>query len=355
MAIRLGKMKINRLWMLVAMALVLGLLATWLSVTYLRNREAAITSELTERARGGQTLTVIVPTSDLPAGTVLSESVLAGRPIAVDMVYADTLLADQAELVIGKPLLTAVQRGRPLTRSQVFDDRPKEFSNMLVKGMRAITIDIDELNSISQMLKPGDFVDLHLITADTTGSSAGTQAGQQIFPFLQRVKVLATGLRTRDGLAGTPRGGIDTGAYSTVTVEATPQEAAAIALAQNTGRIRTTLRSPQDTALSTFGQVTTTQLVGGQLKAPAGRGANGGRPATPVRVEYIVGGRGGEGASAPITVNVPGLQALAAAQGGAPGAPAAGANVGSANTGPMSSQVAPTINNAVAQALGAAR
>ena len=353
MAIRLGKMKINRLWMLVAMALVLGLLATWLSVTYLRNREAAIQSEVTERSRGGQTMNVIVPTSDLPAGTVLSESVLAGRPIAVDMVYADTLMADQAELVLGKPLLTAVQRGRPLMRSQVFDDRPKEFSNMLVNGMRAITIDIDELNSISQMLKPGDFVDLHLITADTTGSSAGSQAGQQIFPFLQRVKILATGLRTRDGLAGTPRGGVDTGAFSTVTVEATPQEAAAIALAQSTGRIRTTLRSPEDKALSTFGMVTTTQLVGGPLKPPgAGGGAgSGGRPATPVRVEYIVGGRGGEGASAPITVNVPGLSALAGMQAGAAAAP--GAAAGGMNSSSARPQD-PTVN-AVANALGAAR
>ena len=42
MALRLGKFKINRLWVLVISALVIGLFATWLSITYLRNREKAI-------------------------------------------------------------------------------------------------------------------------------------------------------------------------------------------------------------------------------------------------------------------------------------------------------------------------
>ncbi len=328
MAIRLGKMKINRLWMLVAMALVLGLLATWLAVTYLRNREQAMQVELSERAKGGQTVTVIVPTSDLPKGTVLNESMVAGREIAADLVYAQTVRADQFDQIAGKPLLAPVLRGRPLMREQVIDDKPMDFSSLLTVGMRAITVDIDELNSIAQMLRPGDFIDLNLISTDV-GAPAG-QSGQQIFPFLQRVKVIATGTRVRGMSAAapqTPQSGVPD-SFNTVTVEVTPEEAAVIALAQTSGRIRTTLRSPEDKALANYGMVTTAQLLGGRLKPGAPGGSASGRPLTGVKVEYIVGGKGGDGAAAPITVNVPGLQALAgaAAAGGAPGA--GGTNIG---------------------------
>lgn len=344
MAIRLGKMKINRLWLLVAMALVLGLLATWLSVTYLRNREQAIQTELSERAKGGQTITVVVPTQDLPKGAILREGVVAGREIQADLVYADTITVDQFDSINGKPLLAPVQRGRPLMRAQVFDDRPTEFSSTVTNGMRALTVEIDEINSIAQMLRPGDFVDLHLITADTSAPSG--QPGQQIFPFLQRVKVIATG-RDTDAIAHAGPRDINS-QFSTVTVEVTPHEAAAIALAQTTGRIRTTLRSPDDKAIASFGNVTTAQLVGGPLKPPGGRGGSA-TPRPPARVEYIVGGSAGGGAAAPISISIPGLSGIPGigqpAPGATGGAPAP-AGAGSVTINGMPNSVNQAVNNA---------
>lgn len=321
MAIRFGKLKINRLWALVALALVLGLLATWLSVTYLRNREQAIQAEIVERARGGATVSVIVPTRDLPAGAVLDDGVVAAREIPADLVYADTLDVEQFEAVAGRPLLLPALKGRPLLRAQVFDDRPREFSHTIQAGMRAFTVDIDELNSIAQMIKPGDRIDMYLIN-NAPSDGSGSSSGQQVFPFLQYVKVIATGRRT-DAVAANPNAEPrrPDEQYQTVTVEVTPQEAAVIALAQQSGRIRTTLRSPQDSNPARVRVVNTAHLEGVGLPRPPGQGGDeGGLPA--LRVEYIVGGKGGGGAAPPININVPNLSMPGAAA-AIPGMPAA--------------------------------
>jgi pilus assembly protein CpaB len=339
MAIRLGKMKINRLWLLVGMALVLGLLATWLSVTYLRNREEAIQTQLMEKARGGDKVMVVVPTSDLAKGTVLREGIVAGREIAADLAYWDTIPAEDFDKIKGRPLLRDVQRGRPLMRADVVDDRPKEFSATLTKGMRAITVDIDELNSISQMLKAGDFIDLNLISADTSATSGG----QQIFPFLQAVKVIATGQRAV-GVAEPPpnQQTPESMHYATVTVEVTPEEAGYIALAQQSGRIRVTLRSPEDKAIDPYGPLTVAQLTGGQSRVKAKGGKAAPAPAG-VKVEYILGGKAGGGAAPPINITmpgIPGMNSLPGFPGGTSGLPpgvpanAGGVNISSAGGTP---------------------
>jgi pilus assembly protein CpaB len=301
MALRLGKLRINRLWVLLFMAVVLAAFATWLASTYLENREKAIQEELAARVQGGPQVTVVVPTSDLPEGFVIDETVVAARDVAADLVYKDAITIDDFDAINGQPLLRSVQKGRPLMRQDVFDDRPKDFSHLLAKGMRAITIEIDEINSIAQMLKPGNFIDLHLIAAEP-----GETQSQEVFPFLQHVKVIATGQST---VASLSRGAVRNPEmegivpFTTVTVEVTPEEAAYIALAQQTGRIRATLRPHEDMELASYNAVTTRSLLGSVKKA----GASG--PSS-VKVEYIVGGKAGAGAAAPISINVPSMPGL---------------------------------------------
>src|SRR3954463_7525154 len=154
---------INRMWLMLAAAIILGLAATWLAVNYLKTREARISEEIKARQAGGPTTEVVVPTKDLPRGSALTQSVLAGRPIASDLVYEDMITSDQFDKIAGKRLLRAVQQGRALRRADLFDERGKDFSDNIEPGLRAITIETDELNSISQMLRPGNFVDLYLL------------------------------------------------------------------------------------------------------------------------------------------------------------------------------------------------
>lgn len=301
MALRLGKLRINRLWVLLFLAILLAAFATWLASTYLENREKAIQEELAARVQGGPQVTVVVPTSDLPKGFIIDETVVAARDIAADLVYQDAITIDDFDAINGLPLLRPVQKGRPLMRQDVIDDSPKDFSHLLTKGMRAITIEIDEINSIAQMLKPGNFIDLHLIANEPDETQS-----QEVFPFLQHVKVIATGQTTVESVSRPVNRNPELEGimpFSTITVEVTPEEAAYIALAQQTGRIRATLRPHDDMELASYGAVTTRSLLGSAKKG------GGAAPAT-VKVEYIVGGKAGAGAAPPININMPAMPGL---------------------------------------------
>jgi pilus assembly protein CpaB len=311
MALRLPRLRINKLWLLLGAALTLGVAAAFLSVNYLKGREQRMAEELARKAKGGPTIAVVVPTRELALGAMIDQKVVAAREVVADLLYDDAVTADQFEKVAGKRLLKPVLPGRPLRFSDVQDDRAKDLSTALEPGLRALTFDIDETNSFAQMLRPGNFVDLYLIAQDP---GAPSPASQEVRALLPKVKVMATGQTVRGSPEAAPQDpmaqqGRQQSAYTNITVEVTPAQAARIALAQQVGKIRAVLRNPEDEKASGFAKLATPSLF-----------RDGNEPS----VEYIVGGKsGGTGATAPISINMPNLSIpgmSAGAPGGSPGA-----------------------------------
>ncbi|HUR21035.1 MAG TPA: Flp pilus assembly protein CpaB [Vicinamibacterales bacterium] len=316
MALRLPRLRINRTWLMLFVAVLLGLAATWLMMQYLKGREQRMAAELSLKAKGGPATKVVVATRDLPRGTVISSSMMAGREISSDLVYSETITVDMFDKFEGAKLVRAVERGRPLRTSDM-EEKGKDFSDTLGPGLRAITVETDELNSIAQMVKPGNMVDLYLILPDTKDLSGNNQ---QIVLFMQRVKVIATGQRVSKGepvsQPGMPQGVVR---YGNLTFEVTPDTAARIALAQQLGKIRAVLRPEPDDGVVKLGRINTKNLLRkttflkeDPLVDPVERDE--------AAVEYIIGGRGASGVGNTITVNVPGL-APGTAAGASPGVP----------------------------------
>jgi pilus assembly protein CpaB len=253
---KLNLPKLNRTWMMLLGAIGLGLLAMFLTVQYLRLQEGHLRQQIEEKARGkGPLVEVVVPTQDLPAGTPLDSSMVASRPVQADLVYDDAIGIDQFDAFKGQALLKAVKRGRPLLKS---DLRPiyADFAGTLKPGTRAITVEVDDLNAISHMVQPGNLIDLMLVL-ENTGTSPTAQPGQigpssqgdgkVVVPFMQAVKVIATGQKVvkdapTDGPANQARS-----SYSNYTLEVTPSQAARIALGLELGKLRATLRNDKDT------------------------------------------------------------------------------------------------------------
>lgn len=301
MALRFPKLRINRLWLLLGAALLLGLLAAYLSVTYLKGREHRIAEELAQKAKGGPTIAVVVPIKELPRGALIEQKVVAAREVLADLLYDDAVTADVYDKVAGRRLLKSVLPGRPLRFSDVIDDRAKDLSTALTPGLRALTIDIDETNSFAQMLKPGNFVDLYLLASDPGGQSTG----QEVRALLAKVKVLATGQALNAALTDTANQNRPAAGYSNISLEVTPAQAARIALAQQIGRIRAVLRNPEDEGDAAFGSLQTAALF---------------REGAQASVEYIVGGKGGGGSAAPISISMPNINIPGLAPAGAPAA-----------------------------------
>ena len=298
MALRLDR--INRTWLMLFVAIIMALAAAWLTKQYLDVREKRIQEELTSKTRGGPTAKVVVPVKNFPGGSAITGDMVAGRSIPADLVSQDMITPETFEKYAGSKLLRNVERGRPLRTTDV-EEKGKDFSDLLEMGTRAITIEIDELNSISQMVRPGNLVDLFLIMPDLSDLSGNNQ---QITLLMQRLKVIATGQTVRKADTFTaPPPGVPQGVvrYSNLTFEVSPDQAARIALAQQLGRIRAVLRKQPDEEFVRIGKINTKNLL------KKGYVLDGPEEVDGSAVEYIIGGKGGGGVGNTISVNVPGL------------------------------------------------
>lgn len=253
-------MKINRLWLLFIVAIVLGIISTLLSSSYLKSREKNISEELKKQMSGGPTVEVLVSSRNLPLGAAVGDT-LVKREVLMDLVEEDTLTPNDFDRIFGAKLTRPLRAGYPIN-SSYFVEKSKTFSDVVESGMRAITIEVDEINSMAQMVKPGNRVDLMLITPD----KADPEGGVEVLMVLQNIKVMATGqsVVTKDGDARSknpqaPMGNQQT--YTNFTFEVSPQDAAIIALAQSSGKIRAVLRKAGDNEVVTLKDVNSRNLL----------------------------------------------------------------------------------------------
>lgn len=132
--------------------------------------------------------------------------------------------------------------------------------SQLPKGMRAFAISVDVASGVSGFLRPGDTVDVYW-----TGSLRGTTdagRGEITRLVLTNIELVAV-----DQIAGSDVTG--TTIARTVTVAATSQQIAALAQAQNTGRMSLALVGAQDDEVAEVVEVDQQSLLGIQERAPA--------------------------------------------------------------------------------------
>lgn len=280
--------------MLIA-AIVLALLTTWLTMRYLTQREQSIEAEVQARSQQsrGATVAVVVPIRPLPTGTMLTESLVAARNVPADFVYDDTITVAEFQAHKNQVLLRNVNRGRPLRKADV-QEVFADFSGSLKEGTRAITIQVDEINSLSHMVQPGNLVDLML----TLSSGDDGAKNQTVVPFLEKIKVLATGQKvTHDDPS--EQDIHRRVSYSTLTLEVTPTQAARLTLATELGKIRAVLRNEKDKKAIYFDSINAANLL--QDNSDPEKAAFTGKGKF---VEYYIGGKTNEGAVSP-AINVP--------------------------------------------------
>ncbi|HEX2603827.1 MAG TPA: Flp pilus assembly protein CpaB [Oxalicibacterium sp.] len=307
MKIQRPNIKINKTWLMLIAAVVLALLTTWLTSKYLAQREQTI--EETVRARSDQArgamVAVVVPVRPMSAGTVLDESTVASRNVPADFVYSDTITVADFEQFKNNVLIRNVERGKPLRKADV-QEVFADFSGSLKEGKRAMTINVDEINSVSHMVEPGNLVDLMLVLSSGDGAAGG--ANQTVVPFLDQVKVLATGQKVTHDDPATP--GERKVSYSNFTLEVTPTQAARLALATELGKIRAVLRNENDKQTVDFETVTANNLLDDIRE----RARRTGRKSSGAYVEYFIGGKASNEPVAPainVPLAVPGLPAQA--------------------------------------------
>lgn len=220
--------KMNKTWAVLGAALAFGLLAAVATRSFLSSQVAEI------EARGKhQTVDIVVAKTEIAKDSVVTSKNLAVRKIPLEFAHSGAVKPSEFELIDGKVVAYKIDKGEMLMWSQMAGKRVPSFSARLTSGRRAITVMVDEINSISGMLEPGDLIDL-MFSLDQDGKKI-------VIPLLQSMQVMATGQRSVDDVKSGERV-----QFTTVTLDATPDQAKNIIIARETGKLTALLRNPDD-------------------------------------------------------------------------------------------------------------
>ena len=255
---RLGKPAI-----VLGFALVIGVIAAFAANRFLAGRIEAI-----EARNRGETVDVVVARHAMLKGQVVDAGNVAVRAVPKAWVQSNALSRQEFGKVSGRALAYDLGAGEMLLASLLQIPKPSTFSARLEPGRRAMTVAVDDINSISGLLDPGDMIDL-IVGVERKGKKL-------TIPLLQAVQVMATGQRVADD----PQTG-ERRQYATVTVNLTPSQAGALIGAREGGRLTALLRHPQDRHGASGDTVDLAALLDG---------ANGNSPDIPV----LYGGNAGK-------------------------------------------------------------
>jgi pilus assembly protein CpaB len=259
--------RINKNWVLLGIAVALGIGAVYLSNSLIQRRLAEVEASA---HRGEQTMRVVVANRDMQRGDTLTKDDLAVREVPKEWVHSTAILPDGIDPYLQQRLASPLKRGETLIESHLEGKGANVFSSIVRKGWRALSFEVDTVNSVSGMLRPGDRIDLIY----TGKSQASTD--EVTVPLLSNVSVMATGqtVTRQDEQTGKER------TFSTITLEVSPEDADRLIVAKEVGHITAILRHPDDGARNGTRMMDPASLIAG--------GPNNGQ-----YVEYIVGAGGG--------------------------------------------------------------
>jgi len=189
---------------------------------------------------------------------IVKQDVMAGEQLTADEVDENDLNTPNAPAgsfrdssdVVGRVTAEPLVAGQTITESLLASQGTVAGLQAIIPpGMRAITVDVNEITGVANYIVPGCHVDLVQSFNDVSNQ-----------PFsrvlLQNVEVTAVGMRRLPGDGpGAPR---------SVTLLVTPRQAQEIDLAATNGRARLVLRGVNDHDTGAVANVSLNDLTGGR-------------------------------------------------------------------------------------------
>jgi pilus assembly protein CpaB len=236
-------------WTPLALAVVLGLIAAKVARDTLAHSR--------DRARPNS-IRVVVAKAPVAPGQELTAEMLTTGPIAAEVPPPGTF-AEPGPLV-GRITAAPLFAGQPLVETLLAPSGAAAGLQALVpRGMRAITLEVNETSGLAGMIAPGCRVDV------VTTLSGASREESVACTVVQDVLVQAVGQRLAPGRVPDEKEGP---AARSVTLIASPRDAEAIELASSLGRVRLVLRGSTDRTLSDSIGVTFVDLRGEESFLP---------------------------------------------------------------------------------------
>ncbi|MCL1920827.1 MAG: Flp pilus assembly protein CpaB [Kiritimatiellaeota bacterium] len=227
-------------------SVVVGFVAAILTHSYLKSKVNDLKQKEAALYKKWETIEVMTVNKNLPSGTVLSTSDLAGVAAVKSAVQGKAIETAQHMVLVGRKTTRTLNLGEVIFWTDIEGGRPdaKGLASDIKNKMRAISVNVTGAASVSSMVQPNDHVD---VLGTFTFPSQTVQGEMELvtLTIMQDVLVLATGKETaKTRLFSNNYAG---GAYNTVTLEVTPREAEMLVFAEQIkGRISLALRNPND-------------------------------------------------------------------------------------------------------------
>lgn len=211
-------------------AAVLGLAAALLISLYLKQAKESITA-------GMEQIKVLAAKETIPANTKIEEEMLKYRLVPERYVHRNALTPRDLDLVLGQVTRYRVEKEEVILWNDLgVSGTGTSISEIVRENERAITIAVDEVTSVGNLIRPNDSVDI----LGTFATEDGGATGMATVTLLQNVTVLAVGNRFGGSGEDASLG------YRTLTVSVTPLEAEILVFAQERGRLSLSLRNDRD-------------------------------------------------------------------------------------------------------------
>ena len=229
--------------------------AVYMARGYVENYQAQLAQERQLRDQIVPTTEVYVLTSPLRYGQRLTQDSVRLVRWPVDAIPEGAFTTEDSLFPPGvtalRSITRAMDKGEAVLRTKVTE--PGEDAGVgarLAAGMRAFALRVDVASGVSGFVRPGDRVDVYW-----TGSPPGGEGGDITRLIDANVRIIAID-QTADEDRNSPL------VARTVTIEATPQQVAAFAQAQATGRLQLSLVGADDETLPEVVQVDQRTLLG---------------------------------------------------------------------------------------------
>ena len=250
-------------------AMGLSLVMAGIAVFFVMSSVSSIEEQANKKF--GDEVTVLVARDDIREMDTILENMIETKVVPKNFVeptairFNSKVKEDSADFqsevkrVVGSVALVAIKKGEQLSLNKITEASMRTgLAPQVTPGKRAMSISIDETNSVSKLLKPGDRVDL-IVVIDPGSSTAG-KSQKTAKTLYQDLVILAVGRSITNNIARRVDLDPQTGrtkirslteydGYSSVTLELDPAQAQLLAsiVADTANRVILTLRNNDDT------------------------------------------------------------------------------------------------------------
>ena len=233
--------------LVLVIAVVMGLLAAFLTKQYLSAKDKLVKDELAKLHNRFRFTETVVFRRDMPQDTLITEKDIAVMQVPAANLRPGAIREGEWSQLVNKRTVNYVNAQAPVFWSDIEGGEAIArggLANEILTTMRAISINVSGSASVSGQVRPNDRVDV-IGTFVLDSEDRPNEKEQVTLTVLQNVTVLATGRETSRTLS---RVSADrASSYSTVTLLVTPREAETlVACEQNRGKLTLALRNPAD-------------------------------------------------------------------------------------------------------------